>query len=47
MYLKWQRYEYKDIVTVNMLKAVPEGVKVEPNKLEIKLGYIINNEGTN
>lgn len=39
-----KRYEYKDIVTVNMLKAVPEGVKVEPNKLEIKLGYIINNE---
>lgn len=38
------RYEYKDIVTVNMLKAVPEGVKVEPNKLEIKLAYIINNE---
>lgn len=38
------RYEYKDIITVNMLKAVPEGVKVEPNKLEIKLAYIINNE---
>lgn len=39
-----QQYNFKDIVVVNMLKAIPEGVKVEPDKLEIKLQYIRDNQ---
>lgn len=39
-------YEFKDIVTVNMMKPVPAGISVEPNKLKAEYGEIINTEST-
>lgn len=32
-----KRYTYKDAITVKMMRAVPEGISVEPNPLEVKL----------
>lgn len=35
-------YEFKDIVEINFLKAVPDGITVEPNKLQVKYNDIID-----
>lgn len=35
-------YEFKDIVEINFLKAVPDGISVEPNKLQVKYNDIID-----
>ena len=39
-------YEFKDIVSVNMMRAIPEGIYVEPNKIKVDFGDIINSEST-
>lgn len=39
-------HEFKDIVTVNMMKPVPAGISVEPNKLKAEYGEIIDAEST-
>lgn len=39
-------YEFKDIVTVNMMKPVPDGISVEPDKISAEYGDIINSEST-
>ena len=38
----WNYYEFKDIVEINFLKAVPDGITVEPNKLQVKYNDIID-----
>ena len=37
-------YTYKDAVEVNFLKAVPEGITVEPDFLEVKLADVTNKD---
>ena len=37
-------YTYKDAVVVNFLKAVPEGITVEPDYLEVKLADVTDSE---
>lgn len=37
-------YTYKDAVVVNFLKAVPNGISVEPNFLEVKLADVKNKD---
>lgn len=37
-------YTYKDAVVVNFLKAVPNGITVEPNFLEVKLADVTNKD---
>lgn len=37
-------YEFKDIVSINMMRAIPEGIYVEPNKLKVEYEDIINTE---
>ena len=37
-------YTYKDAVVVNFLKAVPNGITVEPNFLEVKLADVKNKD---
>lgn len=39
-------HEFKDIVTVNMMKPVPDGISVEPNKISIEYADIVNTEST-
>lgn len=38
-------YEFKDIVEVNMMKGVPEGITVEPNKLKVDYADIMDMSG--
>ena len=37
-------YEFKDIVTINMMKPVPDGISVEPNKISAEFADIISLE---
>lgn len=37
-------YEFKDIVTINMMKPVPDGISLEPNKISAEYADIINSE---
>lgn len=39
-------YEFKDIVTINMMKPVPDGISVEPNKISAEFADIISTEST-
>lgn len=39
-------YEFKDIVTVNMMKKVPDGISVEPSQISVDYGDIIDTEST-
>ena len=39
-------YEFKDIVEVNFLKAVPDGITVEPSQLKVEYDDITNSEST-
>lgn len=39
-------YEFKDIVSINMMRAIPEGIYVEPNKIKVDFGDIIDSEST-
>ncbi|MDD3037407.1 surface glycan-binding family protein [Bacteroides sp.] len=41
-----QYYEFKDIVEVNFLKAVPDGITVEPSQLKVEYDDITNSEST-
>lgn len=41
-----QYYEFKDAVEVNFLKAVPDGITVTPNKLQIKYSDISSESTT-
>lgn len=35
-------YEFKDIVTINMMKPVPDGIAVEPDKISVEYADIID-----
>lgn len=35
-------FEFKDVVTVNMMAAVPEGITVEPAKIQVEYGDVID-----
>lgn len=37
-------HEYKDIVEVNMMKPVPDGITVEPNLIEVEYSIISDNK---
>ena len=39
-------YEFKDIVTINMMKPVPDSISVEPNKISAEFADIISTEST-
>lgn len=42
-----KKYSFKDAITVKMMRAVPEGISVEPDPLEIKLDDVLSpTEGT-
>lgn len=45
-YSSGKYYEFKDILTINMMKSVPDGITVEPNKIEVEYGDIIDEEST-
>lgn len=39
-------YEFKDVITINMMKPVPDGITVEPNKISAEYADIIDMEVT-
>lgn len=39
-------HEYKDIVEVNMMKPVPDGITVEPNEIQIEYSIVSDAEST-
>lgn len=39
-------HEFKDIVSVNMMRTIPEGIYVDPDKLKVEYGDVINTEST-
>ena len=41
------RYEYTDIVEINMMKPVPDGIKTDPEKLQVEYADIIDTESSN
>ena len=41
------RYEYTDIVEINMMKPVPDGIKTDPEKLQVEYADIIDTENSN
>lgn len=43
-YSNGKYYEFKDIVTINMMKPIPDGIIVEPNKLHVEYGDIISDD---
>ncbi len=43
-YSDGKRYDYADVIEVNMMKPVPDGIIVEPNWLETDYENIINND---
>lgn len=40
-------YAYNDIVTINMMKGVPDGIIVEPNLLQVEYADVIDPSGAN
>ena len=40
-----KKYSFRDAITVKMMRAVPEGISVEPNPLEVKLADIVSESG--
>ena len=45
-YSSGKYYDFKDILTINMMKSVPDGISVEPTKLAVEYGDIIDEEST-
>lgn len=45
-YSKGARYEFKDAVSVNMMRPVPEGIEVVPNKLTASYSDVIDANST-
>ncbi|MNK04915.1 Cadherin domain protein [compost metagenome] len=41
-----KRYEFKDAIDINMMKPVPEGITVVPNKLTVNYADVINLQST-
>lgn len=39
-------HEYKDIVEVNMMKPVPDGITVDPNEIQVEYGIISDAKST-
>lgn len=37
-------FEFKNAVTIHMMKPVPDGISVEPNKLEVDYGVVIDRD---
>lgn len=40
-------YEFKNAISINLMKKIPDGITVEPNKLIVDYGDIINPESSN
>lgn len=45
-YSNGNRYEYADIVEINMMKPVPDGIKAIPEKLQVEYADIIDTESS-
>jgi hypothetical protein len=45
-YSSGTRYEFKDAIEVNMMKPVPDGITVQPNKLTVNYSDIIDPQST-
>ena len=45
-YSNGSRYEYADIVEINMMKPVPDGIKAIPEKLQVEYADIIDTESS-
>lgn len=45
-YSNGNRYEYADIIEVNMMNPVPDGIKATPEKLQIEYADIIDTENS-
>lgn len=41
-----KRYEFKDAIDINMMKPVPDGITVVPNKLTVNYADVINLQST-
>jgi hypothetical protein len=41
-----KRYEFKDAIAINMMKPVPDGISVAPNKLTVNYADIIDPQST-
>lgn len=37
-----KKYSFKDVIKIKMMRAVPEGISVEPNPLEVKLSDVVS-----
>ena len=39
-------HEYKDIVVVNMMKSVPDGIIVDPNEIQVEYSIVSDAKST-
>jgi hypothetical protein len=41
-----KRYTFADVVSINMMRPIPQGISVEPNVIEVPLEYLLDPQAT-